>query len=72
MILRDYQAHDIERLRHSSGHRAPIYAAHTGSYREIISQPRSEAELRAFADACGRKPGLGLHRLQEQNEDGAT
>ena len=36
------------------------------SFRTLMSQPRTEAELRAYAQARGYKPGWVYYRLQEQ------
>ena len=35
-------------------------------YRRFLARPRSERELRAYAEAHGYKPGWVWHRLREQ------
>jgi hypothetical protein len=35
-------------------------------YRRFVARPRTEPELRAYAEAHGYKPGWVWHRLREQ------
>jgi hypothetical protein len=37
-------------------------------YQRFVGRPRTERELRAYAEAHGYKPGWVWHRLQEQRQ----